>query len=183
MEIAKFIISQKTTKDELKNRMEEFKKILASGRDVAFVIRKETLSYDKKMVYKNNYTMEREEIIHQIASWEDTIVSTTGKASREVFETRVANGQEHKCDFLTVGFIAVLWFTSPNNLVHVVINNGSHETVCGMPTLVKNVDLVGIVKACGYPNAVCVDNFMDLDKGLKVANARNELSLIEVKCG
>lgn len=68
MEIAKFIISQKTTKDELKNRMEEFKKILASGRDVAFVIRKETLSYDKKMVYKNNYTMEREEIIHQIAS-------------------------------------------------------------------------------------------------------------------
>lgn len=48
--------------------MEEFKKILASGRDVAFVIRKETLSYDKKMVYKNNYTMEREEIIHQIAS-------------------------------------------------------------------------------------------------------------------
>lgn len=68
MEIAKFIISQKTTKDELKNRMEEFKKILASGRDVAFVIRKETLSYDKKMVYKNNYTMEREEIIHQITS-------------------------------------------------------------------------------------------------------------------
>ena len=68
MEIAKFIISQKTTKDELKNRMEEFKKILASGRDVAFVTRKETLSYDKKMVYKNNYTMEREEIIHQIAS-------------------------------------------------------------------------------------------------------------------
>lgn len=68
MEIAKFIISQKTTKDELKNRMEEFKKILASGRDVASVIRKETLSYDKKMVYKNNYTMEREEIIHQIAS-------------------------------------------------------------------------------------------------------------------
>ena len=68
MEIAKFIISQKTTKDELKNRMEEFKKILASGRDVAFVIRKETLSYDKKMVYKNNYTMEGEEIIHQIAS-------------------------------------------------------------------------------------------------------------------
>ena len=68
MEIAKFIISQKTTKDELKNRMEEFKKILASGRDVAFVIRKETLSYDKKMVCKNNYTMEREEIIHQIAS-------------------------------------------------------------------------------------------------------------------
>lgn len=67
-------------------------------------------------------------------------------------------------------------------MVHVVINNGSHETVCGMPTLVKSVDLVGIVKACGYPNAVCVDNFMDLDKGLKVANARNELSLIEFKC-
>ena len=37
------------------------------------------------------------------ASGEDPIVSTTGKASRELFETRVANGQSHKYDFLTVG--------------------------------------------------------------------------------
>lgn len=49
--------------------------------------------------------MTREEIIQHIVkvSGDDPVVSTTGKASRELFETRVRNGQSHKYDFLTVG--------------------------------------------------------------------------------
>ena len=47
--------------------------------------------------------MRREDIIHHIVavSGEDLIISTTGQASRELFETRVMNGQSHKYDFLT----------------------------------------------------------------------------------
>ena len=44
------------------------------------------------------------------------------------------------------------------------------------------VDLTSIAKACGYPNAVCVDSSADLDRELEVAKTRDELSLIEVKC-
>lgn len=51
-----------------------------------------------------------------------------------------------------------------------------------MPTVAANIDVVAIAKACGYPNAVSVDNFDDLDKALKKAKVENELSLIEVKC-
>lgn len=69
-----------------------------------------------------------------------------------------------------------------NNFVNVVINNGAHETVGGMPTVVGQIDLVAVAKACGYPNAVCVDNFNDLDKELELAKNRDELRLIEVKC-
>lgn len=192
---------------------------MATGKDVAFVIRKEAISYDEKVKYKNDNTMLREEIIQHIvkASGEDPIVSTTGKASRELFETRVANEQSHKYDFLTVGSMghsssialgvainkpnqriwcvdgdgavlmhmgsmAVIGANKPKNLIHVVINNGAHETVGGMPTVAGSVDLVAIAKACGYPNAVCVDNFADLDKELEAAKVRKELSLIEVKC-
>ena len=68
------------------------------------------------------------------------------------------------------------------NLIHVVINNGAHETVGGMPTVAGNIDLVGVARACGYPNAVSVDNFEELDKELEAAKERRELSLIEVKC-
>ena len=68
------------------------------------------------------------------------------------------------------------------NLVHVVINNGAHESVGGMPTVADQIDLVGIAKACGYPNAVCVDSFEALDATLEAAKTRNELSFIEVKC-
>ena len=81
-----------------------------------------------------------------------------------------------------MGAMAVIGANKPKNLIHVVINNAAHETVGGMPTVAGNIDLVAIAKACGYPNAVCVDNFADLDRELEAAKGRDELSLIEVKC-
>ena len=219
MGIASFAIGKDTTDEEVVATMAEFRKILAKGKGVAFVIRKNSISYDEKVKYKNDNSMLREEIIQHIvkASGEDPIISTTGKASRELFETRVANGQSHKYDFMTVGSMghsssialgvalnkpnqriwcvdgdgavlmhmgsmAVMGANKPKNLIHVVINNGAHETVGGMPTVAGLIDLVAIAKACGYPNAVCVDNYVDLDKELEAVKARNELSLIEVKC-
>jgi len=219
MGIKAFAIGKDTTDEEVEAVMADYREILAAGKDVAFVIRKGALSYDEKVKYANDNTMVREEIIQHIvkASGEDPIVSTTGKASRELFETRVANGQSHKYDFLTVGSMghsssialgvainkpntriwcvdgdgavlmhmgsmAVLGANKPKDMIHVVINNGAHETVGGMPTVAASIDLVAIAKACGYPNAVCVDSFEALDRELEAAKARNELSLIEVKC-
>ena len=219
MDIANFGSCKDTADVEVEEKMAEFRGVLAYGKDVAFVIRKGALTDAPKVEYKNSNCMVREEIIQHIvkASGEDPIVSTTGKASRELFETRVANGQSHKYDFLTVGSMghsssialgvainkpgqrvwcidgdgavlmhmgsmAVLGANKPKNLIHVVINNGAHETVGGMPTVADSIDLVSIAKACGYPNAVCVDNFDLLDKELENAKARNELTMIEVKC-
>lgn len=49
--------------------------------------------------------MLREEILQLIVkvSGVDSIVSTMGKASRELFEIRVANGQSYEYYLLTVG--------------------------------------------------------------------------------
>ena len=219
MDIATFIVGKLTTERELEAAMDSFRKILAKGKDVAFVIRKGALSFDGKIEYKNDNFMKREDIIKHITevSGEDPIISTTGKASRELFEIRTANGQSHKYDFLTVGSMghsssialgvainkpdrkiwcidgdgavlmhmgamAVIGANAPKNMVHIVINNGAHETVGGMPTVAANIDIVAIAKACGYQYAVSVDSFDLLDKELAGAKARNELSLIEVKC-
>lgn len=219
MGIRTFAIGKETTDDEVANVMSEFRKILAAGKDVAFVIRKGALNYNEKVVYANSNTMKREEIIRHIvtASGEDPIVSTTGKASRELFEIREVNKQSHKYDFLTVGSMghsssialgvalnkpekriwcidgdgavlmhmgamAVMGANKPKNLIHVVINNGAHETVGGMPTVAERIDLVAIAKACGYSNAVSVDSFEKLDEALQKAKSGNELTLIEVKC-
>lgn len=57
----------------------------------------------------------------------------------------------------------------PKNLIHVVINNAAHETVGGMPTVADAIDLVGVAKACGYPNAVCAHSFDMLDRELETA--------------
>ncbi len=219
MDIAAFVIGKETTDEEVEKAMENFRALLAAGKDVAFVIRKGALTDAPKVEYRNENTMVREEIIRHIvqASGEDPVVSTTGKASRELFEIRAANGQGHKYDFLTVGSMghsssialgvavnrpeqriwcidgdgavlmhmgamAVVGANRPKNLIHIVINNAAHETVGGMPTVAGQIDLTAVAKACGYPNAVCVDSFEELDRELEAAKGRRELSLIEVKC-
>lgn len=219
MDIKTFVIGKETTDKEVIEVMAEYRKVLDKGKNVAFVIRKGALSYEEKVKYENSNKMVREEIIQHIVnvSGGDPIISTTGKASRELFETRVANNQSHKYDFLTVGSMghsssialgvainkpetkvwcvdgdgavlmhmgamAVMGVNAPKNVIHIVVNNGAHETVGGMPTVAKEIDIVAIAKACGYPNAVSVDTFEKLDNELTIAKNRDELSLIEVKC-
>ncbi len=105
MGIDYFVIAQDTSEEETAKTMEGFRKKLAVGKDVAFVICEDALSYGGTVKYGNGHTMVREEIIRHIVeiSGEDPIVCTTGKASRELFEVRTAKGQDHKYDFLTVG--------------------------------------------------------------------------------
>lgn len=217
--IENFIIRTDTTDEDVVAVMTKFKKVLADGKQVAFVICKGALTDAPKIQYKNENSMTREEIIRHIVkvSGNDPIISTTGKASRELFEIRTANGESHKYDFLTVGSMghsssialgvainkpkkkiwcidgdgavlmhmgamAVIGSYKPKNMIHVVINNGAHETVGGMPTVAGNIDLVGTAKACGYPYVVSVKTFEALDRELETAKKRDELSFIEVKC-
>ena len=219
MGIDYLVIGKETTDEETGAAMERFRKKLENGKDVAFVIRKGALTYDGKTDYANAYSMKREEVIRHITdvSGTDPIVSTTGKASRELFEIREANNQEHGYDFFTVGSMghsssialgiavhspekkiwcidgdgavlmhmgamAVIGANRPGNLVHIVINNEAHETVGGMPTVAAGTDLVAVAKACGYPNAVCVTDYEELDAELKDAKEKQELSFIEVLC-
>ncbi len=219
MDIAAYVISKDTTAEDIHQCMTEYRKLLSNGKQVAFVVRKGALSYDTKVEYKNDNTMVREDIIKHIisVSGDDVVVSTTGKASRELFEAREANGQGHGFDFLTVGSMghtssialgvavnkpgskvwcidgdgamlmhmgsmALMGQYAPENVVHVLINNGAHETVGGMATVAGKMDFVQIALGCGYPRAVSVDSFEALDRELRLAKETNQLSLIEVKC-
>ena len=219
MDIGHFVIGKGTADAEVEDAMARFRDVLAAGKDVAFVIRKGALTGAPKVGYRNGNHMVREEVIRHIvdASGKDPVVCTTGKASRELFEIREADGHGHKYDFLTVGSMghsssialgvainkpgqrvwcidgdgavlmhmgsmAVLGANRPKNLIHVVINNGVHETVGGMPTVAADIDLVSIAEACGYPYAASVDSREGLDRELSAAKERGELSLIEAKC-
>ena len=219
MDIRYFVIGKETSDDELSAVMADFKKDLTQGKQVAIVVRKGALSFDKKVTYRNDHTLNREEVIRHITaiSGTDPIVSTTGKASRELFEIREANAQGHGFDFLTVGSMghsssialgialqkpnttvwcidgdgaalmhmgamAVIGSQKPKNMIHIVLNNGAHETVGGMPTVSSDINLIGIAEACGYPYAVSVSDESSLDLELRAAKNRDTLSFIEVKC-
>lgn len=96
--IKPFILSQETTAEELQDAVTAFRQDLRDGNDVAFVVRKGALTYDGKPVVKNPYTLRREEVIDAVTrvSGRDPVISTTGKASRELFELRVARGERDR---------------------------------------------------------------------------------------
>ena len=220
MKVPFFVLDRDTTTEQLAGVMQDFSAQLAAGRDVAFVVRKGALSYDGSVSYTNENPMTREEIIRRIvqASGDDPIVSTTGKASRELFEIREGTSQDHAHDFLTVGSmghsssialgialnrpdrrvwcidgdgaalmhlgaLAVIGSCRPKNLIHVVINNGAHESVGGMPTVAASLSLTDVARACGYPRAVCVSTREELDRELAAVTAAGAgLTFMEVKC-
>lgn len=100
------IIKPNTTIEDIKNIFEDkFIEKLRNNESVALLVSKN--SFKKYSInHSNDNPMSREEAINVIVSYlgeEDVIVSTTGKASRELFECRENNGSGHSCDFLTVG--------------------------------------------------------------------------------
>lgn len=219
MNIKYCVVDRETTEEIIDNKMQEFDYALKSGKSVAFVIKKGGLSYDLGVVYKNKHNIIREEAIKHIIkiSDKDPIVSTTGKASRELFEAREERGEKHQKDFLTVGSMghassiamgiainkqdkkiwcidgdgavlmhmgamAIIGANKLPNMIHIVINNGAHETVGGMDTIAEKISLTEVAKACGYSNVACVTDLQALDKELIKAKVSNELSFIEIKC-
>lgn len=218
MDVYSIIMSKETTIEEIEQQQPKIKEVLNQGKSIAFVIKKGALVSNDKIDYKNDFIMKREEIIQHIVAVanEDIIISSTGKASRELFEIRENNNQQHKYDFLTVGCMghcssialaialkkpqnkvwcidgdgavlmhmgamAVVGATAPRNMIHIVINNGAHETVGGMPTVANKINLTNIALGCGYPRASVIDNYEDLDRILIEATKSDELIFIEVK--
>jgi len=71
----------------------------------AIVVRKGTFMKYKLPEKDQNYCWDREDAINILLDYvnDDFIVSTTGKASRELFEARESRNEGHGRDFLTVG--------------------------------------------------------------------------------
>ena len=193
--------------------------IKANNAPYALVIKKGTF---EDYALQNNTTVEadmsREEAIEKImlsAPETAAFVSTTGMASRELYELRDKHGQGHSKDFLTVGGMghasqialsiamqkkdrliycidgdgasimqmggmATIGTRNPSNMVHIVLNNGAHDSVGGQPTVGRQIDLCGIAKACGYENVVKASTKEELDAILKDKNTFDKLTFIEV---
>ena len=61
-----------------------------------------------------------------------------------------------------MGGMAIIAEKAPKNFVHVVFNNGAHDSVGGQPTVGLDIDLCAVAKAVGYRAAFSVDNREDL---------------------
>jgi phosphonopyruvate decarboxylase len=57
-----------------------------------------------------------------------------------------------------LGSMAIIGSRRPRNLIHIVVNNGAHDSVGGQPTVAREVDLCAIATACGYRSVSRIDS-------------------------
>lgn len=81
-----------------------------------------------------------------------------------------------------LGALAVLGSSGVRNIIHVVINNGAHETVGGMPTAARFVDLPAIANACCYSCIASVDTESALINALRDVHDVEGPVFVEARC-
>lgn len=80
-----------------------------------------------------------------------------------------------------MGSIAIVANKAPKNYVHVIFNNGAHDSVGGQPTVGLNIDFPTIAKATGYKNVMSVDTHESLQEALQQIRTCEKPVLLEIK--
>ena len=84
-----------------------------------------------------------------------------------------------------LGSMAITASKKPANYIHVVFNNGAHDSVGGQPTVGLKIDLPSVAKSVGYSDAYSIRTKEELANLLSILNSRVSVHrgpvLIEVK--
>ena len=221
MNIPWFELSPKT-KDSGKVIQEAIAGMTKSSCPVVILVKKNTFEdYNSKNLTSSLNLLSREAAIQILAknlNSNDLIVSTTGMASRELYEYRQSSGGILGEDFLTVGSmghassiaagialgrpekkvicidgdgallmhmgaVGVIGQSNLPNFIHIVLNNGAHDSVGGQPTVGLDINLPKIAKACGYKVTSSVSEERDIIDELLRMNGEKGPSFLEVIIG
>jgi len=186
----------------------------------ALLVKRQTFTpYKMKNIEPNQYEVSREGalklIVKDCGQW-DVLVSTTGFASRELYEIREANQQDHRREFLTVGSMGhsaaialgialnkpsrqvicldgdgamlmhmgtlhTIGNRKPSNFKHVLLNNGSHDSVGGQPTGGFQIDFLAVAKACGYNEVFSVSKASEIPAAFRRLRECAGPALLEIR--
>lgn len=82
-----------------------------------------------------------------------------------------------------MGNAATIGYYAPRNMVHIVLDNTSHESTGGQPTVSGAVDVAGLARACGYAAAHLCTSRAELVAAMKVEGVGPRMIVIKVRKG
>ncbi len=82
---------------------------------------------------------------------------------------------------MKLGTLATIGARAPQNLVHVILDNGAHESTGGQATVSPNVDFAQVAIGCGYRRAFRCDTPDGFERGLASALAAPGPTLVHVR--
>ena len=133
---------------------------------------------------------------------EAAVVATTGKTGRELFTCEDRAQQLYQVGsmgcasamglgialntarpvvvldgdgaaLMKLGTMATVGAHAPANFIHVVLDNGVHDSTGGQATVSPNVDFAAVAQACGYPRAFRCDSEAGFARALEAAIAES----------
>ncbi len=82
---------------------------------------------------------------------------------------------------MKMGTLATIGAYAPSNLIHVVLDNASHDSTGGQPTVSPVVDFAAVALACGYAHAHSADDIEGFARALGDAFALPGPHLIHLR--
>jgi len=82
---------------------------------------------------------------------------------------------------MKLGALATIGAYAPRNLVHIVLDNGVHDSTGGQQTVSGTVDFAGVAAACGYRTSASADDVGGFAQWLKSALGREGPHLLHMK--
>ena len=114
-------------------------------------------------------------------------VGSMGHASQIALGIAVEKPDRHVWCFdgdgaviMHMGAMAITASKAPVNFLHVLFNNGAHDSVGGQPTVGLDIDVPAIAKAVGYKHAFSVDSAEGLQEILRSPEILEGPTLIQV---
>jgi phosphonopyruvate decarboxylase len=72
---------------------------------------------------------------------------------------------------MKLGTLATIGAYAPGNLVHLLLDNGVHDSTGGQATVSPHVDFAAVALACGYRQAASCDSLAGFEAALRDALA------------
>jgi len=146
----------------------------------------------------------------EIAPDEAAVVATTGKTGRELFTLADREQHLYQVGsmggasamglgvalnvsrpvivldgdgaaLMKMGNLATIGAQGPKNLLHIVLDNGVHDSTGGQATVSAGVDFARIALACGYTGAYSADDLPGFAKALDAAFGSDGPNLIHLR--
>jgi len=82
---------------------------------------------------------------------------------------------------MKMGTLATIGARAPENLIHIVLDNGVHESTGGQATVSPSVDFAGVALACGYASGSRVDSIDGFESAFKKALGAKGPHIVHVR--
>ena len=122
---------------------------------------------------------DREQHIYQVGSMGGASAMGLGIALNTERPVVIIDGDG--AALMKMGNMATIGVKAPKNLVHVLLDNGVHDSTGGQVTAAGGVDFAQIALACGYASAAAADDLDGFRCGLNAAYGNEGPHMIHIR--